>query len=81
MTHYHFIGAAAASAALIAFLNSPVAQKDVTNYISDLTASAHVFVHNIASKSNNINNATNNTNSTNATTVYSGEKFSTGYTK
>jgi hypothetical protein len=34
MHHYHFLGAAAGSAALIAFLNSPQAQQDMMQYLS-----------------------------------------------
>ena len=34
MDHYHFLGAAAGSAALIAFLNSPQAQQTMMQYLS-----------------------------------------------
>ena len=47
MTHYHFLGAAAGSAALIAFLNSPQAQQDMMNYLAFMEHSIYTLAVNL----------------------------------
>jgi len=47
MTHYHFLGAAAGSAALIAFLNSPPAQRDMMHYLSFMEHGIYTLAANL----------------------------------
>ncbi|MEM3830192.1 MAG: hypothetical protein QXV17_05515 [Candidatus Micrarchaeaceae archaeon] len=47
MTHYHFFGAAAVSAALIAFLNSPAAQRDAIQYLGFMEHGIYTAVANL----------------------------------
>ncbi|MEM3265369.1 MAG: hypothetical protein QXH07_05395 [Thermoplasmata archaeon] len=81
MTHYHFFGAAAVSAALVGILNSPSAQKDLVQYAVDtvhvLNGSIQQVIRempNIA-KHNYFSNVTNTTNNvTNSTSQPHGDK-------
>jgi hypothetical protein len=47
MHHYHFLGAAAGSAALIAFLNSPQAQQDMMQYLSFMEHGIYTLAANL----------------------------------
>jgi hypothetical protein len=47
MIHHHFLAAAAGSAALIAFLNSPQAQQDMMNYLAFMEHSIYTLAVNL----------------------------------
>ena len=47
MHHYHFLAAAAGSAALIAFLNSPPAQRDMMHYLSFMENGIYTLAANL----------------------------------